>query len=189
MPDYVDNSVSQKDVVLEQLFIVVIMPSPKNLAGAHPAASSPKKAKTLDASNQLEALKNMTSVVADTGEKSGSRSYTFCKSYSTLLRAKPLVALHNWIFPHRLVVNASNKVYFDLGDFDKIKQFRPDDATTNPTLLYQAAQMPEYAHVMTKAIKNAQAQNLTGEALVDEVRAFYLISSECIYARSVTSWP
>ncbi|EER20398.1 Transaldolase, putative [Perkinsus marinus ATCC 50983] len=97
------------------------MPSPKNLASAHPAATSPKKVKTLDASNQLEALKNMTSVVADTG------------------------------------------------DFEKIKQFRPDDATTNPTLLYQAAQMPEYAHVMSKAIKNAKAQNLTGEALVDEV--------------------
>ncbi|KAF4677028.1 hypothetical protein FOL47_003761 [Perkinsus chesapeaki] len=97
------------------------MPSPKNLAGEHPATTSPKKARKDEPANQLDMLKTMTSVVADTG------------------------------------------------DFDKIKQFRPDDATTNPTLLYQAAQMPEYDHVMKKAIENAKKQNLTGEALVDEV--------------------
>ena len=36
-------------------------------------------------------------------------------------------------------------VVADTGDIDSIKKHRPRDATTNPSLLYAAAQMPQYA--------------------------------------------
>ncbi|HKI69547.1 MAG TPA: transaldolase family protein, partial [Verrucomicrobiae bacterium] len=36
------------------------------------------------------------------------------------------------------------KVVADTGDFDTIKQFAPQDATTNPSLIFKAAQKAEY---------------------------------------------
>ena len=35
-------------------------------------------------------------------------------------------------------------VVADTGDFDAMEQFRPTDATTNPSLIHAAAQMPQY---------------------------------------------
>ena len=36
-------------------------------------------------------------------------------------------------------------VVADTGDFEAIAEYKPQDATTNPSLLYQAAQKPQYA--------------------------------------------
>jgi transaldolase len=46
-------------------------------------------------------------------------------------------------------------VVADTGDIDAIRQYRPQDATTNPSLIYQAAQMPEYAALLDDAIEFA----------------------------------
>jgi transaldolase len=37
-----------------------------------------------------------------------------------------------------------------------IAQYKPTDATTNPSLLYAAAQLPEYNHLFDDAIKFAK---------------------------------
>jgi transaldolase len=37
-------------------------------------------------------------------------------------------------------------VVADTGDIEAIAHHRPQDATTNPSLLYHAAQMPRYRH-------------------------------------------
>ncbi len=42
-------------------------------------------------------------------------------------------------------------VVADTGEFEAIKSYAPDDATTNPSLLLKAAQLPEYAHLLTEA--------------------------------------
>lgn len=42
-------------------------------------------------------------------------------------------------------------VVADTGDIDAIRQHRPQDATTNPSLLYHAAQMPAYRHLVDEA--------------------------------------
>ena len=47
------------------------------------------------------------------------------------------------------------KVVADTGDFNGIKEFAPQDATTNPSLILKAAVMPGYAHLLGKAIKDA----------------------------------
>jgi len=43
-------------------------------------------------------------------------------------------------------------VVADTGDFNAIKQFSPQDATTNPSLIYKAATMDEYAHIVDEAV-------------------------------------
>ena len=44
----------------------------------------------------------------------------------------------------------------DTGDIDSIKKFGPQDATTNPSLIYSAAQMPQYAHLVDEAAEYAK---------------------------------
>ncbi|MHC4884864.1 MAG: transaldolase [Planctomycetota bacterium] len=43
-------------------------------------------------------------------------------------------------------------VVADTGDFESIREYTPQDATTNPSLLFAAAQMPEYEHLLEDAI-------------------------------------
>jgi transaldolase len=52
-------------------------------------------------------------------------------------------------------------VVADTGDIDAIRQHRPQDATTNPSLLYHAAQMPAYRHLVEEATE--QASELGGD--------------------------
>ncbi len=46
-------------------------------------------------------------------------------------------------------------VVADTGDLEAIAEHKPQDATTNPSLLYQAAQMPRYEHLLEDAIQHA----------------------------------
>ena len=39
-------------------------------------------------------------------------------------------------------------VVADTGDIEAIAEYQPQDATTNPSLLYQAAQKPQYEHLV-----------------------------------------
>jgi len=43
-------------------------------------------------------------------------------------------------------------VVADTGDIEAIARHRPQDATTNPSLLYHAAQMPVYRHLVDEAV-------------------------------------
>jgi transaldolase len=49
-------------------------------------------------------------------------------------------------------------VVADTGDIESIAQYKPQDATTNPSLLFQAAQKKEYAHLVEKALADAADQ-------------------------------
>jgi len=46
-------------------------------------------------------------------------------------------------------------VVADTGDIEAITEHRPQDATTNPSLLYQAVQKTEYRHLLDDAIQHA----------------------------------
>jgi transaldolase len=46
-------------------------------------------------------------------------------------------------------------VVSDTGDFESIAEYKPQDATTNPSLLYQAAQKPPYEHLVEDALEHA----------------------------------
>jgi transaldolase len=49
-------------------------------------------------------------------------------------------------------LRAMTVVVADTGDIDSIAKYRPQDATTNPSLLLAAAQKPEYRHLIDEAI-------------------------------------
>jgi len=49
-------------------------------------------------------------------------------------------------------------VVADTGDFQSIKNLRPQDATTNPSLLYSASQMPAYKALFDDAVAYARSQ-------------------------------
>ena len=56
-------------------------------------------------------------------------------------------------------------VVADTGDFESIKAFAPQDATTNPTLIYKAVGLPEYRPLMDKAIADNKNSSLSGSDL------------------------
>eukprot|EP00397_Hematodinium_sp_SG-2012_P013462 GEMP01013669.1.p1 GENE.GEMP01013669.1~~GEMP01013669.1.p1 ORF type:complete len:359 (-),score=84.93 GEMP01013669.1:1989-3005(-) len=76
----------------------------------------------------------------------------------------------------------------DTGDFDKIKLYQPQDATTNPTLLLQAVQMPEYEQCLTEAIGYARAKNLEGEDLVNEICDKLAVTFGCAILKIVPGY-
>lgn len=43
----------------------------------------------------------------------------------------------------------------DSGEIEAIRKFKPTDATTNPSLIYAAAQMPEYQSFVDDAVQHA----------------------------------
>ena len=45
----------------------------------------------------------------------------------------------------------------DTGDFNSIKEYSPQDATTNPSLIYKAATMEEYSHILDEAVVYGEA--------------------------------
>jgi len=59
-------------------------------------------------------------------------------------------------------------VVADSGDFATIKQFAPQDATTNPSLIFKAAQMPEYQFLADKAIADNKT-TFSGKELLAHV--------------------
>ena len=68
------------------------------------------------------------------------------------------------------------KVVADTGDFDSIKEFAPQDATTNPSLILKAAQMPAYKHLLDDVIARNKTLNLSGKALLSHIMDDILVS-------------
>ncbi len=64
----------------------------------------------------------------------------------------------------------------DTGDFESIREYTPQDATTNPSLILKAAQMPEYAELVDKVLTEAREkddeEDVMAEAL-DKLAVFF----------------
>lgn len=60
-------------------------------------------------------------------------------------------------------------VVADTGDFESIKKYSPQDATTNPTLIFKAVQKAEYRPLLDKAIADNRSSAVTGEALAKKI--------------------
>jgi transaldolase len=61
------------------------------------------------------------------------------------------------------------KVVADTGDFGTLKEYAPQDATTNPSLIYKAAQMPAYKVLVEKAIADNKKSGAGGKALLGQI--------------------
>jgi len=73
-------------------------------------------------------------------------------------------------------------VVADTGDIEAIAGHRPQDATTNPSLLFHAAQMPAYRHLVDEASELAQEHGGSHGAMAEEFidSLFVLFGSEIL---------
>ena len=68
------------------------------------------------------------------------------------------------------------RVVADTGDFATLKEFAPQDATTNPSLILKAAQMPAYKSLLEKAIADTRKAGATGKALLNQIVDHLLVA-------------
>ena len=67
------------------------------------------------------------------------------------------------------------KVVADTGDFESIKDFKPEDATTNPSLIYAATQKPQYVHLLDEVIAERKGSGLSGAAQIEDIIEHLLV--------------
>ena len=61
------------------------------------------------------------------------------------------------------------KVVADTADFESMKEFKPQDATTNPSLVYAATQKPEYTHLLEEVIADRKKSGLKGHEQIEDI--------------------
>jgi transaldolase len=70
------------------------------------------------------------------------------------------------------------KVVADTGDFESMREFKPQDATTNPSLILAAVTKPEYGQLLddtVKELKGGSSSSLTGHAQVENIMDHVLV--------------
>ena len=71
------------------------------------------------------------------------------------------------------------KVVADTGDFESIKDFQPQDATTNPSLIYAATQKEKYVHLLDEVMTDRKNSGLTGAEQVEDIIEHLLVRFGC----------
>jgi transaldolase len=61
------------------------------------------------------------------------------------------------------------RVVADTGDFESMREFKPQDATTNPSLILQAASKPQYAYILDKVLADRKGSGLTGAKQIEDI--------------------
>ena len=70
-------------------------------------------------------------------------------------------------------------VVSDTGDFGSIRQYSPQDATTNPSLIYKAVEMPEYRPILDSVIKDHRGMDLPKDQKVKLIVDQLLVTFGC----------
>lgn len=60
-------------------------------------------------------------------------------------------------------------VVADTGDFESIREFKPRDATTNPSLIYAATQKEKYFHLLDEVLAERKSSGLSGAAQIEDI--------------------
>jgi len=61
------------------------------------------------------------------------------------------------------------KVVADTGDFESIRDFKPQDATTNPSLIFAATQKSNYTHLLDEVLTDRKKSGLSGAAQIEDI--------------------
>ncbi len=61
------------------------------------------------------------------------------------------------------------KVVADTADFENIRDFKPQDATTNPSLVYAATQKEQYGELIDRVLKDRAKSGLKGQAQIEDI--------------------
>src|SRR5205807_4138716 len=70
-------------------------------------------------------------------------------------------------------------VVADTGDFQSIKEFKPRDATTNPSLIFAATQKEQYFHLLDEVLADRKKSGLTGKAQIEDIIDHLLVQFGC----------
>ena len=68
------------------------------------------------------------------------------------------------------------RVVADTGDFESISQFHPQDATTNPSLIFQATQDPKYRYILDKVVAERRNTSLPKAAQIEDIMDHVLVA-------------
>ena len=60
-------------------------------------------------------------------------------------------------------------VVADTADFESIREFKPQDATTNPSLVYAATQKESYSHFLDEVLADRRKSGLSGAAQIEDI--------------------
>src|SRR6476620_12555857 len=60
-------------------------------------------------------------------------------------------------------------VVADTADFESIREFKPQDATTNPSLVYAATQKENYSHFLEEVLAGRSKSGLSGAAQIEDI--------------------
>jgi transaldolase len=71
------------------------------------------------------------------------------------------------------------KVVADTADFESIKDFKPQDATTNPSLVYAATQKQEYARLLDEVLADRKKSGLSGHEQIEDICDHLLVQFGC----------
>ena len=71
------------------------------------------------------------------------------------------------------------KVVADTADFESIKDFKPQDATTNPSLVYAATQKKEYARLLDEVLADRKKSGLNGHEQIEDICDHLLVQFGC----------
>src|SRR5881396_3385516 len=71
------------------------------------------------------------------------------------------------------------KVVADTADFESMKEFKPQDATTNPSLVYAATQKEQYAHLLEEVLANRKKSGLSGPDQIEDICDHLLVQFGC----------
>jgi transaldolase len=71
------------------------------------------------------------------------------------------------------------KVVADTADFESMKEFKPQDATTNPSLVYAATQKQQYGRLLDGVLKERKNSGLSGQAQIEDICDHLLVQFGC----------
>src|SRR3712207_864636 len=66
-------------------------------------------------------------------------------------------------------LRAMTVVVADTGDLDAVRRLKPQDCTTNPTLILKAVETPAYAHLVDEALAWGRRQGGSREGAVGAI--------------------
>ena len=76
-------------------------------------------------------------------------------------------------------------VVADTGDFESIKEFKPRDATTNPSLIYAATQKEKYFHLLDEVLTDRKKSGLSGAAQIEDIIDHLLVRFGCEFLKII----
>jgi transaldolase len=71
------------------------------------------------------------------------------------------------------------KVVADTADFESIKDFKPQDATTNPNLVYAAIQKEQYGHLLDEVLADRKKSGLSRHEQIEDICDHLLVQFGC----------